>query len=341
MIEARAMDPDTEPEAFARGLLEAHGLPSRPLEATGGWSNRVWLAPGHVVRLSQGRFRDAFAHEARVLRLLPPDVPHAGVVAHGAVGRREWLVLERVPGRPLGDVWKALSEGRRQSAIAQLGELLRALHNVRLPTGFDNPWLHDAFAPGGDLRDAYHAPPHLYRRLIDAAWRVPGVDRAMLEQVDAFIGSRLGAFGDEPTALVHSDVHFANLLWDGDRIGALLDFEGSRPAAPDLELDTLLRFCREPEHYPMIPGETSSLTAHDLASVTQWLSGAYPALFAHPRLSERLAVYEALWHLTQLLHFPPGSGPPDPWGHLLRSVEGGHQPVQQAAAQDQRFFAAE
>lgn len=34
-----------------------------------------------VVRLSSGRFRDSLAHEARVLRLLPTDVPHARVIA--------------------------------------------------------------------------------------------------------------------------------------------------------------------------------------------------------------------------------------------------------------------
>lgn len=321
------MSPEEAPETFARELLVMHGLPAEPLEASGGWSNRVWLAPVHVVRLSQGRFRDAFAHEARVLRLLPPAVPHARVVAHGAVGCREWLILERVPGRPLGDAWGEMDGGLRSVAITQLGELLRELHSVPIPAGFGNPWLDDAFGPGGDLRDAYHAPPQIYRRLIDAAGRVPGVELAVLGEVEAFIRSRLDAFGDDPTALVHCDVHFANLLWHGDRISALLDFEGSRPTTPDFELDTLLRFCREPELYPMVPGEPSSLTARDLAPVPEWVMRAYPELFAHPRLPERLAVNDALWQLTQLLHFPPGSGPPDPWGHLRRLVEGDLRPT--------------
>jgi hypothetical protein len=34
-------------------------------------------------------------------------------------------------------------------------------------------------------------------------------------------------------------------------------------------------------------------------------------------------VYEALWQLVQLLHFPPGSGSPDPWGHLLALLDAG------------------
>ena len=69
--------------AFAQTLLAALGLPASPLEATDSWSNRVWLAPAHVVRLSSGRFRDAFAYEQSILQLLPPAVPHAQPIAYG------------------------------------------------------------------------------------------------------------------------------------------------------------------------------------------------------------------------------------------------------------------
>ena len=98
-----------DPADLAASLLESLGLPSSPLQVADGWVNRVWLAPAHVVRLSSGRFRDSLAHEARVLRLLPPEVPHARVVAHRRTGRREWLVLERVPGITLTAAWPALA----------------------------------------------------------------------------------------------------------------------------------------------------------------------------------------------------------------------------------------
>ena len=57
--------------------------------------------------------------------------------------------------------------------------------------------------------------------------------------------------------------------------------------------------------------------------VVDWLADAYPALFAPPRLDARLAVYEALWQLVQLHHFPPGSVGMDPWSHLLALLEAG------------------
>ena len=311
-----------DPAGFARRLLESLELPATPLMATDGWSNRVWLAPAHVVRLASGRFRDAFAHERAVLQILPPAIPHARVHAYGWVGRREWLVLDRVPGQPLMAVWSHLSVGQRRAAAAQLGGALRALHDVRFPAGFSNPVLDDALAPGGRSADAYHAPPSHYRRLLAAASLVPGVDRALLREVGSLIAERLDAFAGDPAVLVHADVHFANLLWDDGRLTAVLDFEGTRPAAPDLELDTLLRFAREPELYRG-PNGRAGPTGQELAAFPDWLASAYPALFAHPRLPARLAVYDALWQLVQLLHFPPGSGPPDPWGHLKALLDAG------------------
>ena len=108
--------------AFASSLLASLGLASSPLQVADGWTNRVWLAPSHVVRLSSGRFRDSFAHEARILQLLPSGVLHAPVVAHGLTGGEEWLVLGRVPGVPLTWAWSAMGRRDRAQATHQLGE---------------------------------------------------------------------------------------------------------------------------------------------------------------------------------------------------------------------------
>ena len=75
--------------------------------------------------------------------------------------------------------------------------------------------------------------------------------------------------------------------------------------------------------YNATPTAPVNLTGRDLAGFVDRLAEGYPALFAHPRLDARLGVYEALWQLVQLLHYPPGSDGPDPWGHLLALLESG------------------
>ena len=272
-------DLDGAPAELAASLLTSLGVPSSPLQVADGASNRVWLAPGHVVRLSSGRFRDSLAHEARVLRLLPREVPHAGVIAYRRTGRQEWLVLERVPGITLTLAWAALERPERAMAERQLGKIPHSLHQVRFRADLRNPWLEDALAPGGPRRDAYHAPPERYRDVLEPAEAVPGIDRAVLRQIGAFIAERLDAFSPyaEPQVLVHADAHFGNLLWHNGRISALLDLEGARPAPPDVELDTLLRFLREPQlfHWPSVP---VTLTGRDLDACADGPADAYPAL---------------------------------------------------------------
>jgi aminoglycoside phosphotransferase (APT) family kinase protein len=79
-----------------------------------------------------------------------------------------------------------------------------------------------------------------------------------------------------PTCSPHTDVHGHNVLLtdDVDDGLALLDWEGAHRAAPDLDLDMFLRWAQ---------------AAH------------YPELFAGTHLRARLEVYDAQWHLVQLL----------------------------------------
>jgi hygromycin-B 7''-O-kinase len=322
VVDHGALLPDQDPTVFAVWLLSSLGLPNQPLVSAGGWSNRVWLAPAHVVRLSSGRFRDAFAHEAAVIGMLPSAIPTARVLGHGRVGPREWLVQQRLPGSPLAQVWPALSTPQRRDAARQLGTLLRALHGVPLPVGFANPWLSAALAPGGQPRNAYHAPPSQYETLLAAAAQVPGVGTALLDALRAFIGERLPAFDGLPAVLMHGDIHFYNVLWHDGRISGLLDFEGAQPAVADQELDTLRRFCRQPVLYRG-SGDATALPGADLAAVPGWLAETYPELFAVPGLTARLAVYDALWHLVQLHHFPLYGGPRDPLGRLKALLAAG------------------
>ena len=302
------------PGGAGRALLSAHGLPNDPLTSADGWSNSVLLAPAHVVRFGAGRFRDAFAHEARVLAMLPDAVPHARVIDHGKIGSREWLILERVAGEPLDHAWPEMPSQERRRAIHQLGAILRTLHQMPLPPGLANPWLEDALGTPGNPRDAYHLPPERTGWLLTALRQDPLLDAALLDEAESFVAARLDAFaGDahQPRVLVHADVHFANLLWDGERLSALLDFEGSRPAVADLEFDALLAFCRNPAAFRR---GAAALSPDDLMEVPGWLAESYPVLFGHPRLADRLAVYEALWHLVQLQHF--GLQPRGPADHL-------------------------
>mgnify|MGYP003404151575 CR=1 FL=1 len=64
-----------------------------------------------------------------------------------------------------------------------------------------------------------------------------------------------------------------------------------------------------------IDGHGTITLPADYADVPRWLAEDYPALFAHPRLRDRLRVYSMAYDLRELLMDPPDR-PVDQLSHL-------------------------
>lgn len=281
----------------ASTLLQAHGIDSSGLTLADGFANTVLLTPSHVIRLNEGRFPHAFAHEARVLAHLPESLPLPRVVAQGhRQPGGEYLILERLPGQNLELVWVALSAKDHREIGGQLGSHLRTLHELTPASWMENPWVEDVLAVGR-WRDGYHMPPTTIPHAVASAREArPDLDE-LLNRVAGFVEDRSSVFARSVNGFVHTDVHLRNILTSGSSITGLIDFEGSRIGAIDRELDQLVRFMLNSE----VPMET------DYAPFIAGIRDTYPALLGHPDLIARLEIYESQWHLVQLHHWHPGA----------------------------------
>lgn len=257
----------------------------------------VWLSPSYAVKVSDGRLRETLRHERDVLAALPESVPHPMVVEYGAEGPTEWLAMTRVPGTRLADAWGALDRTERRTVAAQLAASLRDIHGTPRPMRFALPWLADALAPGGARGDAYHAPPDRYQLLIGAARALPDADQTLLDDAERYLANALSAFDGDHMVLAHTDYVPTNHLVHKGKLSAVLDLEGARPAARDVELMPLIRFTRAPQEFGADPGEDWTLLVPTLLE-------EYGDLAAHPRLGDRLTSYGFLWQLVQLHHRP-------------------------------------
>lgn len=257
----------------------------------------VWLSPSYAVKVSAGRLRETLRHERDVLAALPTSVPHAEVVEYGADGRAEWMVMSRLPGVRLADAWGSLDRTERHTVATQLAASLRDIHGTPQPERFALPWLADALAPGGARGDAYHAPPARYPLLLDAARELPEVNHRLLDEVERYLAGVVGAFADDELVLAHTDYAPTNLLAYKGKLSGVLDLEGARPAARDVELMPLIRFTRAPQEFGADPGEDWSILVPTVLE-------EYGELVPHPRLGDRLTSYGLLWQLVQLHHRP-------------------------------------
>ena len=287
---------DTNVRTEVQALLEEHRLPRADISASDGFANLVVLTPDHVIRLNGGRFPDAFRHEATVLNQLPQEIPHPVVVAQGKrKAGGEFLILDRLPGENLEQAWPRLTASDRVRIVQEVGSILKCLHNLPLADWMHNPWVEDALA-AQRWEDAYHAPPDLFPQIVARA-AIERPDLApLLDSVSEFISARMFAFGHEPVIFIHTDLHFRNVIVDAGHVTGLIDFEGSRTGARDVEIDMLVRSLAPDDHRSRsrFPGTIPALRE------------VYPELFSNPHLVTRIEVHEALWHLVQLHHWRPG-----------------------------------
>ncbi len=297
--------------ARARHALAKAGLdPSVELHPLSSVTNEVWLAGRHIVRVNRHPVPRLWREATLATMLLSAGVGCPPIVAYGGIVGADWMITERLPGQVLSRCWPAMSTTDRRRAISQLAERLRQLHGYVLGES-----LPEVASP--QLLASSAGPGSVDRLMsgLDAAQDLEHVDPVLILQAKTLVRESLVALDPVPAAtLIHGDIHFENILWDGEHITGLLDFEWARTAAPDLELDVFLRFCAFPFLHVAEDYEEVTLPG-DYADVPGWLAEDYPALFANPRLRDRLRVYSIAYDVRELLMDPPDR-PVDQLSHL-------------------------
>lgn len=284
-----------------RALAEV-GLSSVGLTRADSVTNEVWLTKDYVVRVN----RDAslrLQREAMLSQLLPAEVGYPTVVQYGGEIGSDWLVAERVTGTPLSRCWPTMSGSTRREAVRQLAARIRVVHQIKCPHLDGLTDIHRLLDPAPT---GIQAVERLLAALERAA-RLPNVEPAIIREVTEHVerhASALEPFDAE--TIIHGDLTFENVLWDGEQITALLDFEFARPGCPDLDLDVLLRFAAFPNLH-VAPDYEAETRPKDYVEVPWWLAEDYPELFAYPDQLERVRLYAISWDVHEMLAFPPAT----------------------------------
>lgn len=297
-----------------RAILDDAGIPAQVhfIRASGGQRNETWLCGPYVVRLNHDPSAQFLAREATLLQHIAGSVPAPTLIAFGRNDSGEWMLQEKVKGIPLAHVWGTLEEAVRQRAVIQLAESIETLHQTSSDTlsilSLPTDWLTTVL-------------PHAVQQLAEQSKSLNNVDPALMDAVVDY-SQALADMNLTATAwgLIHGDLHFDNLLWDGEQITALLDFEKACYAPLTLELDLFLRYCTFPALFVM--EEFEHLThSRDYRLVPFWFQQAYPQLFFEPTVREQLELYSLHYDLSLLQVFPP-RGPVDPHeeDHLLNRI---------------------
>jgi aminoglycoside phosphotransferase (APT) family kinase protein len=262
-------------------------------------TNEVWLSDEYLVRLNR-RQDGRLQKEMAIGGLLPPALSYPEAVAYGGEPGGDWLVLRRPRGRVLSQAWPHLAAPQRNLAIQHLAYLMQTVHS--LPAPAELPEIDD---PPLLISVEFESPTAHLVEAIEELEPLPNIDRGLMAETKGLVRDLTLAL--EPfraTTLVHGDIHFENVLWDGNRVHTLLDWKWARPAPADVDLDVLLRFCAHPYAY-VADAHRFHATADEYADVPWLLAEAYPDLFANNRQFDRMRIYSIAYDIRELLLYPP------------------------------------
>jgi hypothetical protein len=285
------------------------------------WSNEVWMSETHVLRVASRRGPDSLAHELAVAAVLPSDVPYPHPIATGWRDGVLWSLAPRIGGRPLYQAWARSDHEERVMLIDRFAESIRALHAVVLPPGLAQP------PPGGGGPPAgITAMPQMIRSFVAEARAEDAMPARIAEVVLRELERAEDALSLEPVATVHTDLSFDNAVWDGERVW-LLDLEWCCSGPADYDLVKILGYCYSPQG-TVEPEWQEAVAATDHSTVPVLLKNAYPELFSHERLRDRLLVYGMAgfargWVWRPDLWRSPTDAPNHPSGNLLAFAQGG------------------
>lgn len=276
-------------------LLAAHsqlwGAAPEPVRLSAGFTNTVFTVGKFILKICHDPANEAdFRREGEFLLLHGGDFPFVPQLYACSCTRITtpfyYEILERIDGAALYSVWPELRKSERQRVIDTLGYMISELHMMK---GAKLDWRK------------------INRDAVSAALDAVGGQRCLsgddLARLRALLPRFDGFFGEaERAVFIHNDLHFDNLIYDRGTL-KLIDFERSRYAPPDMELDILLRMCREPAKFAGAEFEPF-VRREDYEGIEKRLRKACRELFEAPRLNERLAVYELIYELRQLARYP-------------------------------------
>ena len=211
-------------------ILDRYALPSTDASLFASGSDIVFGTADHVVKMSHPRWSDEIATERvgleRAARGLDVRTPQP--VAHGALADWPYIVMSRIPGKPLARVWPDLDGSARRAMGRELGKFLRSLHDIPVD---EDPELTGFI----DRMRGQAKENHLGQ----------GISPAWADRIEPFL-EEVWPVPSMPSVFLHTEVMdehvFAERSSDGWHVSGIIDFADCCIGHPGYEFPALAEF---------------------------------------------------------------------------------------------------
>lgn len=194
-------------------------------------------------------------------------------------------IIEKVTGVSLYNIWHKFSEEEREEIIKQLCVAMKQFHSNTL----------EKYDWGNYLKEQFSLLYYKSKKL-----NIFNDEEQYL--IDKAYSKFYRYLKSTDFVLVHNDLHFDNIFYSDGKI-KIIDFERMMIAPKDFELDILFRMIKKP--WKFASEETEQYTnSSDYANIKLYVEKYYPELINTPFLSQRLAIYDMVYFLKQLINNP-------------------------------------
>lgn len=205
------------------------------------------------------------------------------VIDCGIENGKEYLLTTKLSGRKLAEDWHRFSAKQKESFIAQTAEQLKLFHSI----GFAS---YSLIRPRefADFKSAM-------RSFVDfdvlQGKEFDEITENNLQLIKDYYQKNENLLTETGTAvLVHNDLHFENILYEGDNLTGIIDFDFARQAPKDYELWHLIDFFHTPFYF--VEEKLEPIwKKYELKTDLKLFKKYYPELFADDRLFDRLRLY--------------------------------------------------
>ncbi len=169
------------------------------------------------------------------------SIPVARIIEYdfsASIVNRDWLLMERLPGRPLSETF--LSKDKNQKLFFQLGRAVKELHAITnnwygYPTGSNT---------GPEEKEWYSAFRKMWIRLLKDIESTGIYNAKTVTYLEHLLAEKKDAFIHEPTpSLLHMDIWSQNILVDPEgNLTGLIDWDRGLWGDPEIEF-SVLEYC--------------------------------------------------------------------------------------------------
>lgn len=277
----------TKQDEVVKNILRENSIDYTTIsKAESGFTNDVYFIDDkYVVKLSNNKAtKEKLEKETVIYRNLDLSfIPE--YITSGAYADYRYLIITKVSGKSLYSVWHTLPRGERVKIINELAEMLKTFHQV----------------DGTFLKKYSRISAKEYVRTellkITKALQGLGFNTSCLENV---VNERLDElFSDVATGLVYNDLHFDNIIYDGEKL-YLIDFDRTLVSALDYDMMIFKTMCENPSKFANKKDEVH-IDKSDYADIYPAFRAAYPELFLNNFVDDRITIYQFIYLINQAL----------------------------------------